>query len=90
MATSIRHLAGRVTNNFFAIDGTTVTTTNIYDGTNIAAINSELKSLLVNDRYFEIVEAGGAQTLHLRAIPEPSTFAILGSAVSLAFTRRRR
>ena len=61
----VRHLAGRVTNRFFAIDGITIETTVVYDGTNIAAINSDLETLAVNGRFLQLTETDGVQTLSL-------------------------
>ncbi len=64
-ANVVRHLAGRVTAGFFAIDGVTVEPNLDYNGSNIAAINSELETLAVNNRYLQLVEAGGTQVLSL-------------------------
>ena len=64
-ANIIRHLAGRVTNSFFAIDGITIETSVIYDGTNIADINAELETLAVGGRFLRITEDAGVQTLTL-------------------------
>ncbi len=63
----VRHLAGRVTNRFFAIDGITIETTVVYDGTNLAAINAELETLAVGGRFLQIAEENGVQTLSLAA-----------------------
>ena len=63
----IRHLAGRVTNNFFAIDGTTISTAITYNGGNIAAINAELETLAVNGRYLQLAENAGQQILTLQS-----------------------
>ena len=59
----VRHLAGRVTNRFFSIDGVVIETTVIYDGTNIADINSELATLAVGGRALQLEEVDGVQTL---------------------------
>ena len=61
----VRHLAGRVTNNFFAIDGVTISPDTTYNGSNIAAINAELELLEVNGRFLQLEEENGVQTLRL-------------------------
>ena len=88
----VRHLAGRVTAGFFAIDGITIAPATIYDGTNVLAVNAELETLAVNGRFFEIVQAGDVQSLHLRAsvIPEPSCLVVLASASAMLLRRRRQ
>ncbi len=89
-ANVVRHLAGRVTSDFFAIDGTTISTTAVYDGSNVAAINAELATLAVNGRFLQIDESGGTQTLNLVAVPEPSAAMFSVLAVLGMATRRRR
>ena len=61
----VRRLAGRVTNNFFAIDGVTIDTQIVYNGSNIPQINQELETLAVNGKYLNLSEAGGMQLLSL-------------------------
>lgn len=86
-------LAGKIstssgTLSYFALDGTMVTTNGVaYDGTNLAAINTELANTVSGGRYFQIEESGGTQTLVL--IPEPSA-ALLGGLGILLLLRRRR
>ncbi|PXA04676.1 hypothetical protein DDZ13_05760 [Coraliomargarita sinensis] len=76
--------------SFFAIDGTMVASGVSYDGTNLTEVNSGLASNAVNGRYFEITESGGAQTLHLRAIPEPSALSFFALALGGTLLIRRR
>lgn len=94
--TTNQRLAGKIgasTGNafsFFAIDGNMVASGVAYDGSNLSAVNTALAAQVFNDRYFEIIESGGTQTLTLAAIPEPSSFALLGGLGILALLRRRR
>ncbi len=90
LSASGTHLARKVNLGFFAIDGTKVQTTTTYDGTNLAALNTDLKdNHTIGGYYFEIAEAGGQQTLSLVPIPEPSAL-LLGSMSLLTLLRRRR
>ena len=86
----VRHLAGRVTASFFAIDGTTISPTTLYDGSNVADINAELATLIVNGRHLEILEANGTQSLSLVAVPEPATSMVIGLLAGTLLVRRRR
>lgn len=56
--------------SYFAIDGRMINSGILYNGSNLAAINAALAATgkIVNGRYFEIVEASGTQTLHLREV----------------------
>ena len=86
-------LAGRITSNggttsFFSLDGTMVTTGGVvYDGTNLAAINTALANTVSGGRFFQIEEVSGIQTMYI--VPEPSA-ALLGGLGLLALLRRRR
>ena len=86
-------LAGKVSNanGLFAIDGTQITPTVAYDGTNLAAVNANLATLAVGGRYFQVTEAGGTQSLTTvaTAVPEPTSLGILAVA-GLGFVFRRR
>lgn len=77
------------TASFFSIDGTMVASGVAYNGSNLNAVNTGLASKGIGDRYFQIVEAGGTQTLTLVAVPEPSA-ALLGGPGLLLLLRRRR
>ncbi|GAA5496058.1 hypothetical protein Rhal01_02239 [Rubritalea halochordaticola] len=91
LSNSGSHLARKVNQGFFAINGTKVNTVTTYDGTNLTALNTDLKdNHTVDGYYFEITEAGGQQTLSLvAAVPEPSSTALIGLA-GLGFILRRR
>ncbi len=59
-------LAFKTTQGFFAIDGTRVNPTLAFDGTNLAAVNAELQSLAVNNKYLSITTGSGtSQTMQL-------------------------
>ncbi len=98
--TDAEELAGKIgaaggTFSFFAIDGTmifsglTYDPSDLIDPVTLADVNASLALKVVNNRYFEITEAGGAQTLHLRAIPEPSALLLSGIGALLLLRRRR-
>lgn len=87
-------LAGKISvaAPLFAIDGTLVSSSVVYDGTNLAAVNADLATSVVNGRFFQIAEAGGTQTLSLSAVavPEPTSLGIFAVAgLGLLFRRRR-
>jgi hypothetical protein len=83
-------LAIKVSQGFFAIDGTKITTV-LYNETNLAAVNADLATQIFSNRYFEITDLAGVQTLNLVAVPEPSSFALLGlGVIVLGLLRRRR
>lgn len=85
-------LAGKISlsNPLFAIDGTGVSSSVLYNGANLAAVNADLATQVVNGRFFQISEAGGSQTLSLSSsVPEPSSIGILALA-GIGFLSRRR
>ncbi len=84
-----KHLAGRVALGMFAIDGTQIAPTTVYDGSNVAALNAELATLPVGGRYFEITDTGSQQSLALVNVPEPASLALMGLG-GLAMFRGRR
>ena len=83
-------LADKVKLGFFAIDGTKIATATSFNGSNLATVNSELAAAVVNNKYFEVTEVGGVQTLNLVAVPEPSSSLLIGLAGLLLFSRRHR
>jgi hypothetical protein len=83
-------LAIKVSQGFFALDGTQITTV-LYNETNLAAVNADLATQIFSNRYFEITDLAGVQTLNLVAVPEPGSFALLGlGVIVLGLLRRRR
>jgi len=92
---SSQHMANKISAgagnafSFFSIDGTMVAAGVAYDGSNLSAVNDALALQVIGDRYFQIDESGGTQTLNLVAVPEPSS-ALLGGLGLLFLLRRRR
>ncbi len=75
-------LADKVKLGFFAIDGTKITTATSFNGSNLATVNSELALKVINNKYFEVTEVGGVQTLNLLAVPGESDPTLAITAVS--------
>ena len=70
LSSNDNNLAGKIAQGFFSIDGTRINptlsnTTNWSVAANIDALNAELASLSVNNRFLQLSSAGGVQQLTL-------------------------
>jgi hypothetical protein len=82
-------LAVKVSKGLFSIHGTKITASS--DGKDLALLNAELATQIVKQKYLQITQSGGTQTLAVvAAVPEPSSLALLGVAAITLTTRRRR
>ncbi len=81
-------LAKKVSQGFFSIDGTRIDPTTDSAVSGIGDLNTELATLAVGGRWFQVNDLGGnVQTLTL--VPEPASFALL-TLGGLMMIRRRQ